>query len=173
VLLRRPSWVLLALLALFIPAFCLTAARCACSVQQASQVGLEVDDVGYVYHVVDDDTFDAFPVGRVKLADVDTPEYGEPGYEEAKEALTAILMEEIVFLDVDDVGVEDRYHRLICVAYVRHNSTHLLNVNKWLVVNGYADVVDYDNEFDPNTWRLRRPMMSSSGPSTPARSRSI
>ena len=146
--------VLSALLVLAILAFCLPTARQACLAQSPSQAGLEVDDVGYVYYVVDGDTFDAFPVGRVRLADVDTPEYGEPGYEEAKDALTALLMDEIVFLDVDDVGVDDRYHRLICVVYVRHNSTHLLNVNKWLVVNGYAGIVDYDNEFDPSTWTL-------------------
>ena len=146
--------VLSVLLILAVLAFCFPAARQACLAQSPSQAGLEVDDVGYVYYVVDGDTFDAFPVGRVRLADVDTPEYGEPGYEEAKDALTALLMDEIVFLDVDDVGVDDRYHRLICVVYVRHNSTHLLNVNKWLVVNGYAGIVDYDNEFDPSTWTL-------------------
>ncbi|RLI06455.1 hypothetical protein DRO32_05485, partial [Candidatus Bathyarchaeota archaeon] len=118
------------------------------------QAELEVDSAAYVYHVVDGDTLDAFPVGRIRLADVDAPEAGEPGYEEAGEALRGLLMNELVFLDVDDVGVEDHYHRLICLVYVRYNSTHLLNVNKWLVVNGYADVVDYRNEFDPSAWEL-------------------
>lgn len=30
-----------------------------------------------VYKVVDGDTLDAFPVGRVRLADVDAPELGD------------------------------------------------------------------------------------------------
>ena len=29
-----------------------------------------------------------------------------------------------------------------------------MNVNKWLVVKGYARVVDYPNEFNPDGWRL-------------------
>jgi len=37
-----------------------------------------------VYKVVDDDTFDCFPVGRVRLADIDAPESSEPGYYEAR-----------------------------------------------------------------------------------------
>ena len=60
----------------------------------------------------------------------------------------------MVFLDVDDVNMDGPYHRLICLVYVRYNETHLLNVNKWLVAHGLADIVDYPNEFDPTTWTL-------------------
>jgi endonuclease YncB( thermonuclease family) len=45
----------------------------------------------------------------------------------------------------------DKYNRLVAVAYVEYNSTHLMNVNKWLLVNGYAKTYDYPNEFNPPT----------------------
>jgi len=41
--------------------------------------GAEVDMIAEVYKVVDGDTFDAFPSGRVRLADVNTPEVGGAG----------------------------------------------------------------------------------------------
>jgi micrococcal nuclease len=48
----------------------------------------------------------------------------------------------------------DKYNRLVAVAYVEYNSTHLMNVNKWLLVNGYAKTADYPNEFNPSNWNL-------------------
>jgi len=88
------------------------------------------------------------------LADVNTPEVGEPGYKEAKDALTGLLLNRKVYLDIDDLYVMDRYNRLICLVFVDYNSTHVLNVNKWLLENGYAEISDYPNEFNPNTWKL-------------------
>ena len=116
--------------------------------------GAEIDMIAMVYRVVDGDTFDAFPSGRVRLADVNTPEVGEPGYQEAKDALTSLLLNREVYLDIDDLHVMDRYNRLICLVFVDYNSTHVLNVNKWLLENGYAEISDYPNEFNPNTWKL-------------------
>jgi len=84
----------------------------------------EVDATASVYHVVDGDTFDAFPVGRVRLADVDAPERGEAGYTEATNALKSLVLNEKVYLDVDDLNVMDSYNRIVCVVYVRNNSRH-------------------------------------------------
>jgi len=67
-----------------------------------------------------------------------------------------------VYLDIDDVNGVDPYGRKVAVIYVRYNSTHLLNVNKWLVDNGHAQIKDYDNEFNSNTWSLYEPYPSSS-----------
>jgi predicted AlkP superfamily phosphohydrolase/phosphomutase len=55
---------------------------------------------------------------------------------------------------VDDLYIIDRYNRVVAIAYIRYNDTHLLNVNKWLVDNGYARVVDHPNEFKPSAWTL-------------------
>jgi len=118
--------------------------------------GWEIDVVCEVYKVVDGDTFDCFPVGRVRLADVNAPELSEPGGDAAKQALTNLVSRygPKVYLDVDDWYVMDRYNRVVAVAYLRYNKTHLLNVNKWLLNNGYAEIMDYRNEFDPYTWAL-------------------
>ena len=116
--------------------------------------GMEVDLEADVYRVIDGDTFDAFPSGRVRLADVNAPEVGEDGYYEAKEALTSLILDREVYLDVDDIYVMDRYNRLVCVVYIRYNTTHLLNVNMWLLLNGYVELDDYPNEFNPYTWKL-------------------
>ena len=116
--------------------------------------GAEVDLIATVYRVIDGDTFDAFPSGRVRLADINAPELNEAGGQEAKNALTNLVLNKKVYLDVDDLYVMDRYNRLICVVFIDYNSTHVLNVNKWLVENGYAQIVDYGNEFNPNTWTL-------------------
>lgn len=115
-----------------------------------------VDVCANVYHVVDGDTFDAFPVGRIRLADVNAPEISTPAGLEAKKALAGLIEEygPLVYLDVDDVHVMDRYYRIVAVVYLRVNETHLLNVNKWIVENGYAEIWDYVNEFNPNAWEL-------------------
>jgi len=75
--------------------------------------GIEADLIAYVYHVVDGDTFDGFPSGRVRLADINAPEVGESGYYEAKDALTQLVLNKWVYLDVDDLYVMDRYNRLV------------------------------------------------------------
>ena len=116
--------------------------------------GIEVDLIAVVYNVVDGDTFDAFPCGRVRLADVNAPERDEAGYYEARRALADLILGRTVYLDVDDLYVMDRYNRLVAVVYVEYNSTHLLNVNKWLLDNGLAVISDYPNEFSPHSWSL-------------------
>jgi micrococcal nuclease len=109
---------------------------------QASASSAKVDATAVVYKVIDGDTFDAFPVGRVRLADVNAPEVGEPGYYEAKDFLSSLIYGRRVYLDVDDLYVMDKYNRLVCVVYVRYNSTHLLNVNEALLLEGLAVISD-------------------------------
>ena len=120
----------------------------------SSSPGVEIDVIAVVRRVVDGDTFDAFPVGRVRLADIDAPELGTAEGDASRIALERLILGKTVYLDVDDLYVIDRYNRVVAVAYLRYNDTHLLNVNKWLVDNGYARVVDYPNEFKPSAWTL-------------------
>lgn len=143
------------------------------TIEYSSLNGLDVDCVGRVYRIIDGDTFDCFPCGRVRLADINAPERGEPGYHEAKDALMSLILNKRVYLDVDDLEVMDRYNRLICVVYVRHNRTHLLNVNKWLLDNGYVELKDYYNEFNPLTWSLYIYCPSTGSFSQPFTSRGI
>lgn len=132
----------------------LSAGLAATSTTALSSQKVEVDVTATVYKVVDGDTLDAFPVGRVRLADIDAPELGEAWGREAKEALTGLTFKKKVYLDVDDLYVMDKYNRLIAVVYIRHNETHLLNVNLFLVMKGHAVIVDFPNEFDPKAWML-------------------
>ncbi|RUM47501.1 MAG: nuclease [Hyperthermus sp.] len=90
---------------------------------------------------------------KVRLADINAPERGELGYAAAGAALSRIIGGKTVLLDVDDVYCRDRYGRLVAVVYVRHNSSHLVNVNKLLVDRGVARIWDHDNEFNPYKWR--------------------
>ena len=83
---------------------------------------------------------------------MDSPERGQTGFEEATDALEVMIGGRGVFLDVDDKG-STSFGRLICVVYVRYNSTHVLNVNKAIVDQGRAVVDDFaNNEFNPATW---------------------
>ena len=120
----------------------------------SDSISFEVDVKASVYRVVDGDTYDAFPIGRVRLADINAPELDTPEGEAAKQALYNLIYGKTAYLDVDDIYVIDKYNRVIAVTYARINETHLLNVNKWLVDNGYAVISDYPNEFNPYTWTL-------------------
>ncbi len=127
---------------------------CLLTTKAASAPAPEIDVSGTVYHIVDGDTIDAFPVGRIRLADIDAPESGQTGYTEAKNYVSSLTYNKRIYLDVDDLYVKDQYNRLVAVVYVRYDSVYLLNVNKALVDGGYAVVSDYNNEFDPYTWTL-------------------
>lgn len=137
---------------------------------KAYSPNVEVDALAYVVRVVDGDTVlvevvevrsdklrGTLGLGerRVRLADVNAPELSTPEGARAKDALSGILrVGEQVYLDVDDLYIFDKYGRIVAVVYVRFNGTHALNVNAWLLKNGYAELRDYDNEFNPNSWTL-------------------
>jgi len=126
----------------------------------------------FVTNVVDGDTVDIAPAVKVageyrysvRLADINAPGINTQEGDWSKGNLTQLLASYggIVYLDIDDEYGTDQYGRIVAVVYVRYNSTHLLNVNKWLVDNGYARIEDFDNEFNPSTWSLYEPYSSSS-----------
>ncbi len=117
----------------------------------AAATGWEVDATAFVSRVIDGDTLHATRLGVVRLADIDTPEVGDPGAREATNYLTSLVLGRQVYLDVDDLERTDRYGRIVAVAYVRHNATRLLNVNQALIEAGLARLDDHRNEFDPHT----------------------
>lgn len=87
---------------------------------------------------------------KVRLADINAPELSTPEGLRSRDALLQLINEYGSFacLDIDDIKIYDRYGRLVAILYLNYNETHLLNVNMYLVENGYAEYVDYDNEFD-------------------------
>ena len=113
----------------------------------------ENDLTATVSIVVDGDTFHTTSGDKIRLADVDAPEVGDPGANEATNALISLVWGKTVYLDIDDISRTDSYGRLVCVVYVDYNSTHVMNVNKALLVAGVVVVWDHkNNEFDPYTW---------------------
>ncbi|MBY8988575.1 MAG: thermonuclease family protein, partial [Candidatus Lokiarchaeota archaeon] len=114
----------------------------------------EVDRTGTVYNIVDGDTIDVYSIGRIRLADIDTPEQGEPGDVEATNYLSSLIYQKTVYIDVDDVYGTDVYGRIVAVVYVYYDASHLKNVNKALLDSGHAVIWNFDNEFNPYTWTL-------------------
>ena len=117
----------------------------------------EFDAITVASSITDGDTFETTSEGTIRLADVDAPEYYEYGYQDARDFLFSLIYGKTVYLDIDDIYTTGPYGRLICVVYVEHNTTHYINVNKALLVEDYAVIANYDNEFNPYDWTLYVP----------------
>ena len=87
----------------------------------------------------------------MKLADIDSYECDCIG---AKNFLISLIANKTVYIDVDDNYLINSDNQLVCVVYVRYNSTHIKNVNKALLLGGYATISDTPNEFNWDTWTL-------------------
>jgi len=112
----------------------------------------KLGESGIVINVVDGDTFDVEGMGRIRLADVNTPEIDSKEGREAKEYVKGLCYHKKVYLDIDDLYVTGKYGRIIAVVYVPYNKTHYVNLNQLLLKEGYAEARDYRNEFDPDGW---------------------
>ena len=107
---------------------------------------------GIVIKVVDGDTIDVEDVGRIRLADVNTPEIDTEEGKEAKEYVKGLCYQKKVYLDIDDLYITGKYGRIVAVVYVPYNETHLVNLNQLLLKKEYAEARDYPNEFNPDVW---------------------
>ncbi len=132
--------------------------------------GVEIDAVCVVTRVIDGDTIDVrinslsskfsgkLVVGekyRIRFADINAPEIDTVEGKISYRALAGLIKPgDTVYLDIDDKYIFDKYGRIVAVVYIKHNETHLLNVNKWLLEKGYATIWDHDNEFNPWQWSL-------------------
>jgi len=127
----------------------------------------EIDNIAIVTRVIDGDTFEIDLRDRIRLADIDTPEIGEQGYESAKLYVAALVAGKTVYLDIDDIyRFDTNGDRLVAVTYVNYNTTHYLNLNKALVEYHYAVIWDHDNEFNPDDWVLYTPITPTSTPTS-------
>ena len=105
---------------------------------------------GYCSYVVDGDTLDVNGVGRIRLVGVNTPEVGEPGYQEAKDFVKSKCLGKVVGLDIDDAKHYDKYGRILAVVYIRNT-----NVNAELLKRGYAEIMYIPpSEFNPYLWTI-------------------
>jgi micrococcal nuclease len=123
--------------------------------------------MGRVSKVVDGDTFDvqlqehdnriSQDLIRVRLADIDCPETRGPKACEAGKKASAYtrawLLNNFVFLDLDDKTGKDEYGRWVAVCYLNKDGKPDKNFNKQLVDAGHAVIKDFkNNEFDPKNW---------------------
>ncbi len=93
-----------------------------------------------VTYVFDGDTIGLDNGDVVRLLDIDTPEKGACYYDEAKEALTRLVLDQPVYLERDGEDY-DPYRRKL--RYVYANNT-LVNGN--LVAQGYAKIYNYSRD---------------------------
>ena len=114
----------------------------------SSSTNPQAEVSGNCYKVVDGDTIDVEGVGRVRFVGVNTPERGEPGYQEAKDHVKTMCLGKTVGLDIDNAKNKDKYSRTLAVVYVDG-----VNLNQALLKKGYAEVMYIPpSEFNPYKW---------------------
>jgi micrococcal nuclease len=103
---------------------------------------------GYCPYVVDGDTIDVDGVGRIRFVGVNTPERGQPGYQEAKDFVKTLCLGKTVGIDIDNAKHYDKYGRVLAVVYAGN-----INVNAELLKKRYAEVMYIPpSEFNPYSW---------------------
>jgi endonuclease YncB( thermonuclease family) len=119
--------------------------------------------IANVTYIVDGDTLEVkyenkwnwVMTERIRLALVDAPEKGEPGYEEAKEFVSFLcpIGSEVV-VDQDDLQLYDKYGRMLAVVYCKGK----YNLNAALLYSGLAKLVRYycdKSEFGKEEWAVK------------------
>ncbi len=90
-----------------------------------------------VTRVIDGDTLILHTGDTIRLLGIDTPEKDACYYTEAKNKLTSLTLNKVVYLQQDSLYT-DRYGRLLRSVFLE-NGTH---VNLLLIEEGYARVYD-------------------------------
>ena len=94
---------------------------------------VKYESSGECLRVIDGDTIWVYGVGDVRLVQVDTPEKGEIGYDDAKKFVEDHCRGKTVYLDIDDKEPEDKYGRKLAIVY-----TNSEDINRELLNNGLA-----------------------------------
>jgi endonuclease YncB( thermonuclease family) len=132
---------------------------------------IPIDETASVTTVIDGSSFTINSGKTIKLAGIDTPQSGQPGFSEAKNYLTNMVQGKTVYLDIDSLATTDQNGRFMSVAYFDFNSSHYENVNMAMILNNYAAPSGLNNsEFNPSlwTWFVPKNTPSPSATSTPA-----
>ena len=110
---------------------------------------------GTVTKVVDGDTVDIDNV-RIRLALVNTPEQGKPGYQEATEfTKVKCSVGTKALVDEDDLQTRGSYGRMIGLVYCGGDNQVL--INQLLLEGGYAKIFERycrNSEFSTQTWAV-------------------
>lgn len=79
---------------------------------------ITIDLIGTCTRVIDGDTFELSSGKRVRLADIDAPEFYELGYDTSTIALSSWMQDETVYLDIDDIYQTDIYGRYMSASFM-------------------------------------------------------
>ena len=112
-----------------------------------SSEGIEIS--GPITHVVDGDTLDVNSI-RIRLALINTPEVGEPGFDTAKKFVENLCLGNNGEVDIDDGQRQGSFGREIGVIYCDG-----VNLNSELMSKGYGDILTQFcdvSEFSGETW---------------------
>lgn len=90
-----------------------------------------------VSRIIDGDTIELSTGQKVRLIGIDTPESGQPYFQEAKEALSSLILNKKVTME-KDVSETDKYGRLLRYIYLDD-----LFINEEMVRRGFARVYTY------------------------------
>lgn len=102
--------------------------------------------ISKVVRIIDGDTILLENGDRIRLAIVNTPERGEPGYDDAVSFTTSLCLDKIAFVDIDNAQPPS-YNRLVGAVYCSVDNPYdpLPNhyfLNKALLVAGHAVVME-------------------------------
>jgi len=110
---------------------------------------------GTITKVVDGDTIDIDNI-RIRLALVNTPEQGKPGYQEATEfTKVKCSVGTKALVDEDDLQTRGSYGRMIGLVYCGGDNQVL--INQLLLEEGYAKIFERyckTSEFSVQTWAV-------------------
>ena len=76
-----------------------------------------------------------YGVGRVQLSQVNTPNHGEIGFEDAKKFVEKECLGKTVYLDIDNKTPKDKYGRTLAIVY-----TDSEDINRALIDNNLAEI---------------------------------
>ncbi len=122
-----------------------------------------IDAFAELVSVIDGDTINVRIINgklignyTIRFADINAPEISTNEGIESKAFLSSLLnnlTDSNLYLDIDDKFIFDKYNRVVAVVYYKDNN-QLINLNKYLVEQGYAMIKDYDNEFNPSEFKV-------------------
>lgn len=90
-----------------------------------------------VTRIIDGDTLELSTGQKIRLIGIDTPESGDPYYQEAKQELSSLILNKTITLE-KDVSETDKYGRLLRYIYLDD-----LFINEEMVRRGFARVYTY------------------------------
>ena len=114
---------------------------------------------GLVANVDSEGNLEVFPDSTIKflLADVNFP-VNESEKLVSIERLKSRILDKEIYIDLDDYYRADQRNQSASIIFLKYNSTHLMNINKYLLDNHFVNLNDTINEFNPENWILFTPI---------------